>query len=44
MRQVESVAMATGIGAPDRVRGLGHGCDDDNDKSCNNFGDDEDMT
>ena len=30
---------ATGVVAAGRVRGLGHDCDDDNDRSCNNSGD-----
>ena len=34
---------ATGVDAPGQVRGLGHGRDDDNDKSCNNSNDGEIM-
>ena len=34
---------ATSVNAPGRVRGLGHGRDDDNDRSCNNSGDSEIM-
>ena len=30
---------ATGVVAPGRVRGLGHGRDNDDDRSCNNSGD-----